>query len=114
MRIVPRSYGSTTILDCRGSFDPRDGRIIREAIDTVLNGCCEHLVFNVDEMDFSASMTIGLMIVIQKNFNAFRDKVSLLQPQQLMRDTLQHSNLQSMLRIYETEADALADSLVPA
>lgn len=114
MHIVPRSFGSTTILDCRGSFNPQAGRVMREAIETALNDGCEHLVLNLEEMDFSDSMTIGLLVVIQKDFEAWRDKVSLLQPQRLLRRALQDCNLQSMLRIYETEAAALAHSLVPA
>ena len=114
MRIVPRSFGPTTILDCRESFDPQAGRVIREAMDTAMNGGCEHLVFNLDKMNFLDSMTIGLLVVIQKDFDVLRDKVSLLHPQQPLRHALQNCNLQSMLRIYETEAAALANSLVPA
>lgn len=114
MHIVPRSFGSTSILDCQGSFDPQAGRVILEAMNTAMNDGCEHIVFNVEKMNFLDSMTIGLLIVIQKDFDVLRDKVSLLQPQQPMRQELQNCNLQSMLRIYETETAALANSLVPA
>ncbi len=114
MHILPRLYGSTTVLDCQGSFDAGAGRVLHACVHTAISDGCEHLVFNLAEMNFSDSMTIGLMLLIHRDFETFRHKVSLLQPQRLTKNALESCNLQSIIRIYETEAEALAHSLVPA
>lgn len=110
MHISTRPCGSTTLLDLEGVFDQDIRPSVHEAIQTARNGGYEHLVFNLEEVDFMSTMAISSLVVTHVNFNEVKHMVGLLQPQGQARQALERCNPQETIKIYESEAEALADA----
>ncbi len=114
MHIQTRRQESTIILDCEGTFECSVGLRIQEVIETQISAGYEHLVLNLEHVDFLDSMAIGRLVLTDRNFQGVRHKVGLLQPQCLTRQALGRCNPLEFMRLYGTEAEALADAPVAA
>ena len=109
---MAKVYMMALVLDFQGRFDIGTRLMVREAVKRVQTGDCQHLVFNLKDVDFMDSAALGLMVVTHHIFTNMNRQVSMLQPQRYVKKSLDACSIELMMTIYESEAELLADAPV--
>jgi anti-anti-sigma factor len=112
MHISTRHVADTVICELNGDLTYANRQPFKAAVDQARQGGCRHLIVNLEHVRFIDSSGLGMLALAATSFKALQRRVSLLKPQQYVREILTLANLAAMIPIYDSEEEALRE--VPA
>ena len=98
-RVVPQGI----ILDVVGDLTYANRSVFRAAVDKAKTAGCKHLIVNLEKVRFVDSAGLGLLVLVSQNFKLVQAQVSVLKPQQYVREIMSLANIPKMIPIYESE-----------
>ena len=102
-RIVPQGI----ILDVLGDLTYANRAAVKAAVEKAKQAGCRHLIVNLEQVRFVDSAGLGLLVLVSQSFKLLQAQISLLRPQQYVREIMSLANIPKMIPIYENENDAL-------
>lgn len=107
MDIMQRAMKDATVLDLKGDLTYSNRAAFKTAAEQVKNRGCLHLIVNLEQVRFVDSSGLGLLVLLSQSFKLQQVRVSLLKPQNYVREIMSLANIPKMIPIYETEGEAL-------
>lgn len=114
MQISTRHAADAVICELNGDLTYANRQAFKAAVDQARQGGCRHLIVNLEKVRFIDSSGLGMLALAATSFRALQRRVSLLKPQQYVREILTLANLAAMIPIYDSEEEALREVPVPA
>ncbi len=113
MHISTRRVSDTVICDLNGDLTYANRQPFKAAVDQARQSGCQHLIVNLEKVRFIDSSGLGLLALTATSFKALQRRVSLLKPQQYVREILTLANLATMIPIYDSEEEAQREAPAP-
>ena len=114
MHITERRVGHSIILDLVGELTYANRSTFKGAVERSKQAGCRHLILNMEGVRFLDSSALGMLALLSQSLKVSQGVVSLLHPQNYVREIITLANLHRMLPVYNTEQDALAGERLPA
>ena len=112
MQISTRESYGVTVVDMEGSLDTStSGDTGDELVRLVKEGNNKKLLLNLEKLDYVSSAGLRAILVAAKLLQHARGELRLCNPNKVVREVLEVSGFNSLLRLHDTEADALATFL---
>jgi anti-anti-sigma factor len=83
--------------------------LFKAAVERARQGGCRNLILNMEGVSFLDSSALGTLALVSQSFKLHRAVVSLLKPQNYVREIISLANVHHLLPVYEAEQDALSD-----
>jgi anti-anti-sigma factor len=107
MDITQRAVKNATVLDLKGDLTYSNRAVFKTAAEQARSRGCRHLIVNLEQVRFVDSSGLGLLVLLSQSFKLQQAQVSLLKPQNYVREILSLANIPKMVPVYETEDEAL-------
>lgn len=107
MDITQRAVKDATVLDLKGDLTYSNRAAFKTAVEQVKSRGCRHLIVNLEQVRFVDSSGLGMLVLLSQSFKLQQSRVSLLKPQNYVREIMSLANIPKMIPIYETEGEAL-------
>lgn len=114
MEIKERSVSNAIILDLSGDLTYANRGAFKTAVERVKQAGCRHLILNMEQVRFVDSSGLGLLALLSQTFKLAQTRVSLLKPQNYVREIMSLANIHTMIPLYDSETDAVSGSGTPA
>ena len=112
MKFEARSLGVFEILTARQeSHEVFDADRFRQAVNSLLERKVRQLVVDLSGVDYLYSDAINALVSINRRILELAGRMSLLAPQTKVHEILMRSGLDSLFRIYKSEAELSAESM---
>ena len=107
MQIKERIVTQGIILDVDGDLTYANRGVFKAAVEKAKQAGCRNLIVNLEQVRFVDSAGLGLLVLVSQNFKLLQAQVSMLKPQNYVREIMSLANIPKMIPIYESEEDAL-------
>ena len=107
MQVKERIMPQGIILDVVGDLTYANRAVFKAAVEKAKQTGCRHLIVNLEQVRFVDSSGLGLLVLVSQNFRLMQAQVSMLKPQNYVREIMSLANIPKMIPIYESEDDAL-------
>ena len=109
MKIITRTANDVLVVDMSGSLDTStSGYAYDEMVKIAKSGSTKVLV-NLKDVDYISSAGLRIILIASKLLKTSRGQMRLCEPNKLVREVLEMSGFHSLLRVDETEVDALLE-----
>lgn len=108
MDITQRQVNNATILDLKGDLTYANRGEFKSAVERVKTTGCRHLILNMEQVRFVDSSGLGLLVLLSQHFKVNQSQLSLVKPQNYVREIMSLANIPMMIPLYESEEEALA------
>lgn len=108
MQTKERPVPNGVILDITGDLTYANREQFKSSVEHVRQRGCRNLVLNMTEVRFVDSSGLGLLALVAQNFKLTQGRVSMLKPQNYVREIMTLANIPKLIPIYDNESDALA------
>jgi stage II sporulation protein AA (anti-sigma F factor antagonist) len=111
LQIETQVSGDTLLVRLSGELDHHTAELVRERVETALDReMCEHLVMNLEGLDFMDSSGLGVILGRYKRVTQAGGRMSLCSVNDQILKLFELSGMLKILRIYSTESQALAET----
>jgi anti-sigma B factor antagonist len=111
MQISTRDSYGVTVVDMEGSLDTStSGETGDELVSLVKDGN-DRILLNIEKLDYVSSAGLRAILVAAKLIQNARGEMRLCAPNDTVREVMEASGFNSLLRLHDTETDALAEFL---
>lgn len=107
MKIERKTAGDVTILAFTGEFDAFNLPTISEKIDTLIQGGCTRLVFNLRLLKFINSSALGYLIKTHKRLRELEGELVLSEPSKFFQTTIKTLGIDQIFKVFEDDQEAL-------
>ena len=107
IKVGQRDTGAVTILDLTGKLAGDAGDTLADTVDTLLKGGRNQLVFNLADVSFVDSASLGRLLSLRSCVIGDGGKIKLLNPSERISDLMVTTKLELMFDTFESEADAI-------
>ncbi|MGQ0665785.1 MAG: STAS domain-containing protein [Nitrospiraceae bacterium] len=108
MQIEERPVPNGIILEMVGDLTCDNREQFKQAVESIRERGCRHLILNMAKVRFVDSSGLGLLAFASQNFKLHQGKVSMLNPQCYVREIMSLANIPKIIPMYDNEQDALA------
>ena len=108
MQTRERPVPNGIILEMTGDLTYANREQFKTAVESVRQRGCRYLILDMTAVRFVDSSGLGLLALVSQNFKLGQGRVSLLKPQAYVREIMTLANIPSLIRVYDTEQDAVA------
>jgi anti-sigma B factor antagonist len=109
MKIVKRTVGDITILDCSGKITLGEGTMtVRNAVRDILNENGRKIILNLADVNYIDSSGIGELVSTYTTVTNTGGQFKLLNLTKKIHELLQITKLLTVFHVFENEQDALA------
>jgi len=109
MQTKERPVPNAVILEMTGDLTYANRDSFKTAVEAIRQKGCRHLILNMAEVRFVDSSGLGLLALVSQNFKLNQGKVSMLRPQNYVREIMSLANIPKLIPVYDNEQDALAE-----
>jgi len=110
LHIATEVRGDTLIVRLEGELDHHTAELVRQQVETELDkGVTDHLVINLERMSFMDSSGLGFILGRYKRVTAAGGRMSLCGVNDQLMKLFELSGLLKILRMYQTESQALSE-----
>jgi anti-sigma B factor antagonist len=114
MTIEERTVGSVVVLDLGGRLVLDDGDVaLKEKVNALLTSGNQHLVLNVTDVSYVDSAGLGALVASFLAARTHGGALRLMNPSKRLRELLVMSRLLPLVRICESEAEAMSSFNAP-
>ena len=113
MTVTTRTLPTATILDLAGDLTYANRAAFKAAVEGARQAGCRHLILNMEQVRFLDSSALGMLALFCQTFRASHAKLSILRPQNYVREIMSLASIQKMIPLYESEEAALAAVNLP-
>lgn len=111
MQISTRDSDGVTVVDMEGNLDTStSGETGDELVRLVKDGN-NKILLNLEKLEYLSSAGLRAILVAAKLLQHARGEMRICNPNDTVREVLEISGFHSLLRLHDTEADALATFL---
>jgi anti-sigma B factor antagonist len=109
MTIEERTVGSVVVLDLGGRLVLDDGdALLKEKVNSLLTSGNQHVVLNVADVSYVDSAGLGALVASFLAARTHGGVLRLINPSKRLQELLAMSRLLPLVRICESEAEAIA------
>ncbi len=109
MKITQRDYKQAKVLDLVGDLTYDNRGAFKDAVERAKATQCRHLIINMEQVQFLDSSGLGLMALLSQNLKLNHIRLSVVNPQSYVREIMNLANIEKLVPIYNSEADAVSD-----
>jgi len=104
--MTPRP-GGATVVSVAGMADLDGAAVLERAIKNVPADQSRHVVFDLSELTFISSISIGVLLKIRRSITDRGGRVSLARVSEIVKGAFTNAGLQELLPMFDTVDDAL-------
>jgi stage II sporulation protein AA (anti-sigma F factor antagonist) len=108
MQIETRKVNDMLIVDMSGRLDSHAAGDARDRMVAIAQGADHHVVLNLAKLGYVSSAGLRVIIQAAKLLQVNRGTLTICSAVGGVRDVLETSGFPSLLKIYDTEQDAVA------
>ena len=110
MEINVREKDGFTILDFKGNLDTNTTPAVEGQLNQILDRGVPNILLNFREVNFISSIGLRLLIMSARRLAALGGDLSLCNLNGTVQEVFAASGLSQILSVFDTEAEALAES----
>ncbi|UCD67850.1 MAG: STAS domain-containing protein [Betaproteobacteria bacterium] len=111
MQISTRDSYGITVVDMEGSLDTSTSGETGDELVRLVKAGNDKILLNLEKLDYVSSAGLRAILVAAKLLQNARGEMRICSPNDTVREVLEISGFHSLLRLHDTEADALATIL---
>jgi anti-sigma B factor antagonist len=108
MQIETRKVYDVLVVDIVGRLDSRTAGDAGDRMVGIVQGGDKKIVLNLDKLDFVSSAGLRVIIQASKLLQTNHGTLNICNPRGIVKDVLQTSGFNSLLKMYDSEKDAVA------
>ena len=109
MNITTRTLNDVTVVAIAGSLDSNTAPAAQQAVDGIIAGGARKVLVDCTALDYISSAGLRVMLGAAKRLKGAGGELRLFGLNQAVREVFDISGFSTILRVFRTEADALAD-----
>lgn len=110
MDVSTEQLGDTLVVRMSGSLNSNTAGVAAEALDALIANGAPHLLISLRDVDFVSSAGLRVLLAVAKRLNAPGHSLRVSDLNRAVSDVFDISGFRSILRVFETESDALGSS----
>lgn len=107
MQVTERQEGDVTVVKLEGRFDFASRREFKDAVDRLQTTNSSLIVLDLEHVAFVDSSALGLLVIAHQNFKSKHKRLTIANPQPIVRQVLELANVPKMIPVYGTVREAL-------
>jgi anti-sigma B factor antagonist len=107
MQISTRDSYGITVVDMEGSLDTSTSGETGDELVRLVKAGNDKILLNLEKLDYVSSAGLRAILVAAKLLQNARGEMRICSPNDTVREVLEISGFHSLLRLHDTEADAL-------
>ena len=108
MQISTRDSYGVTVVDMDGSLDTSTSGDTGDELVRLVQAGNKKILLNLEKMDYVSSAGLRAILVAAKLLKNTRGEMRMSTPNETVRSIMAASGFNSLLKLHDTEADALA------
>lgn len=107
MHITEHVHDGVLVLSVSGRLNYYSRKTFQAVMRNAERGAVEHVVVNLEQVNFLDSVAIGLLALSQARLNLQGIVLSLVGPQANVKNMLDVANIPKLIPVYQTEKEAI-------
>jgi len=107
MHITEHIHDGVWVLRISGSLNYYSRKTFQSVIRNAERGAVDHVMVNLEQVDFLDSFAIGLLVLSQARLSLEGVVMSLVGPQSNVKTMLDLTNIPKLIPVYSTEEEAI-------
>lgn len=107
MHITEHVHDGVLVLKISGRLNYYSRKTFQAVMRNAERGAAEHVVVNLEKVEFLDSVAIGLLAISQARLTFQGIALSLVEPQSKAKKVLDMANIPKLIPIYQTEEEAI-------
>jgi anti-anti-sigma factor len=107
MNISTRQAYDVLVVDMEGRLDSKSSGYSYDEMVNLAKGDTKRVVVNLEKLDFITSAGLRVLLMASKLLKSSGGDLKLCNPNPLVKEVLETAGFDSLLHLYETEADAV-------
>jgi anti-anti-sigma factor len=108
MQIARRKVYDVQVVDLAGSLDSHSAGEIGDRLVEVARGPDKHVLLNLEQVEFVSSAGLRIILRAAKLLQTANGELKICGARPAVKDVMETSGFDSLLKIYSTEKDAFA------
>ena len=108
MQIATRKVYDVQVVDLTGSLDSHSAGDIGDRLTAIAQGPDKHVVLNLAQVEFVSSAGLRIILRAAKLLQNGHGELKICSAKAAVKDVMEISGFDSLLKIYDTEKDAFA------
>ena len=111
MQISTRESYGVTVVDLEGRLDTSSSGDTGDELVRLVKEGRTKLLLNLDKVDYVSSAGLRAILIAAKLMQTARGEMRICSPNKAVREVMEVSGFDNLLRLHETEANALSEFL---
>ena len=107
MQIVTRKVYDVLVVDIGGKLDTNSSGDASDQLVKIVQGDIKQIVLNLDKLDYVSSAGLRIILRTSKLLQGGRGELKICHANGVVKEVLETSGFNSLLKIYDTEKDAV-------
>ncbi|HIK45197.1 MAG TPA: STAS domain-containing protein [Leptolyngbyaceae cyanobacterium M65_K2018_010] len=107
MKITTRQSYDVLVVDMEGRLDSKSSGYSSDEMVAIAKGDPKRVVVNLEKLDFITSAGLRVLLMASKLLKSAGGDLKLCSPNTLVKEVLETAGFDSLLHLYETEAEAV-------
>lgn len=107
LQITTRQANDITVVDMTGVLDTETSGYAYDEMAKLTSDEPKKVLLNVEGLEYMSSVGIRVLLTTAKLFKASQGEMKICQPNKMIREVLEISGFNVLLKIYDSEKEAL-------
>lgn len=107
MQIATREVYDVRVVDMSGKLDTGTSGEASDQLVKIVQGDIKQIVLNLDKLDYVSSAGLRIILRTSKLLQGGRGELKLCHANGVVKEVLETSGFNSLLKVYDTEKDAV-------